>query len=177
MIRNLRKNKFFSEKGSVTLFILIAVLFFLIVSLNVYSKNKNRIVAQANEIKAIEENYNKDLENIDKIYEDELKYFIKTTFIKESSINSGNNVYYNLSDWTNENIVVNVRVYTEYNPDAQLQVKIISKKTGLTVTYNKEQVDNNEVIITENSTVIVTFGNKEQRFELTKFDNAIPTVE
>ncbi len=170
MIKKLRKNKFSSEKGSVTLFILIAVLFFLIVSLNVYSGNKNKMVTQAEEIKAIEENYNKNLENIDEIYNDLLKDFVKTTFIKQSSINTSNKVYYNLSDWTNENIVVNVKVYSEYNPNAQLEVKVISKKTGTGVIYNKNQIDNNQVIVTENSTVIVKFGHKEQKFELTKFD-------
>lgn len=175
MIKKLRKNKFSSEKGSVTLFILIAVLFFLIVSLNVYSGNKNKMVTQAEEIKAIEENYNKNLENIDEIYNDLLKDFVKTTFIKQSSINTSNKVYYNLSDWTNENIVVNVKVYSEYNPNAQLEVKVISKKTGTGVIYNKNQIDNNQVIVTENSTVIVKFGHKEQKFELTKFDKIAPT--
>ena len=41
--------------------------------------------------------------------------------------------------------------------------------TSNTVTYNKSQVDNNEVIITENSTVVVTFGDKEQRIEAVSY--------
>ena len=176
MIKKLRENKFFSEKGSVTLFILIAIIFFLIVSLNVYSSNKNKLIAQTEEIKAIEENYNKDLDNMDEIYDSLIKADFKTVFIKQSSINSPNKVEYNLSEWTNENVIVKVTVYTENNPDAQLQVKVTSKKTGSTNTYNKSQVDNNEVIITENSTVVVTFGDKEQRFELTKFDKEIPVL-
>lgn len=176
MIKKLRENKFFSEKGSVTLFILIAIIFFLIVSLNVYSSNKNKLIAQTEEIKAIEENYNKDLENMDEIYENLVKADLKTVFIKESTINSPNKVEYNLSEWTNENVIAKVTVSSENNPDAQLQVKVTSKKTGNTVTYNKSQVDNNEVIITENSTVVVTFGDKEQRIELTKFDKEIPVL-
>lgn len=176
MIKKLRENKFFSEKGSVTLFILIAIIFFLIVSLNVYSSNKNKLIAQTEEIKAIEENYNKDLENMDEIYENLVKADLKTVFIKESTINSPNKVEYNLSEWTNENVIAKATVSSENNPDAQLQVKVTSKKTGNTVTYNKSQVDNNEVIITENSTVVVTFGDKEQRIELTKFDKEIPVL-
>ncbi len=176
MIKKLRENKFFSEKGSVTLFILIAIIFFLIVSLNVYSSNKNKLIAQTEEIKAIEENYNKDLENMDEIYENLVKADLKTVFIKESTINSPNKVEYNLSEWTNENVIAKVTVSSENNPDAQLQVKVTSKKTGNTVTYNKSQVDNNEVIITGNSTVVVTFGDKEQRIELTKFDKEIPVL-
>ncbi len=176
MIRKIKDNKFFNEKGSVTLFILIAAIFFLIVSLNVYSSNKNKLIAQTEEIKAIEENYNKELENIDEIYDNLTKADLKTVFIKQSSINSPNKVEYNLSDWTNENLIAKVIIKSESNPDAQLQVKVTSKKTGNTITYNKSQVDNNEVIITENSTVVVTFGDKEQRFELTKFDKEIPVL-
>ena len=98
MIKKIKKNNIFSEKGSVTLFILIAIIFFLIVSLNIYSSNKNKLVAQAEEIKAIEENYNKDLDNMDEIYDNLIKSDLRTTFIKESSINSPNKVYYNLSN-------------------------------------------------------------------------------
>ena len=137
MIKKLRENKFFSEKGSVTLFILIAIIFFLIVSLNVYSSNKNKLIAQTEEIKAIEENYNKDLDNMDEIYDSLIKADFKTVFIKQSSINSPNKVEYNLSEWTNENVIVKVTVYTENNPDAQLQVKVTSKKTGSTNTYKE----------------------------------------
>ena len=176
MIKKIKGNKVFSEKGSVTLFVLIAILFFLIVSLNIYSSNKSKIVAQSKEIEAIKENYNKDLENMDNIYDNLIKTDLKTVFIKQSSINTPNKVYYNLSEWTNENVIAKVTVYAENNPNAQLQVKVTSKKTGNTVTYNKNQVDNNEVIITENSTVVVTYGDKEQRFELTKFDKEIPVL-
>ena len=176
MIKKIKESKFFSEKGSVTLFILIAIIFFLMVSLNVYSSNKNKIIAQTEEIKAIEENYNKDLDNMDEIYDNLIKADFKTVFIKQSSINSPNKVEYNLSEWTNENVIAKVTINSENNPEAQLQVKVTSKKTGNTITYNQSQVDNNEVIITENSTVVVTFGDKEQKFELTKFDKEIPVL-
>lgn len=176
MIKKFKRSKFCNEKGSVTLFILIAIIFFLIVSLNLYSSNKNKIIAQSEEIKAIQENYNKDLENIDEIYDNLVKIDLKTVFIKESSINSPNKVYYNLSEWTNENVVAKVSVYTENNSDAQLQVKVTSKRTGITTTYDNRQVDNNEVIITENSSVVVTCTDKEQNFELNKFDKIEPIV-
>ena len=164
------------KKDQCTLFVLISIIFFLIVSLNIYSSNKNKIVEQTREIKAIEENYNKDLENMDEIYDNLVKQNLKTVFIKQSSINSPNKVYYNLSEWTNENVIAKVTVSAENNPDTQLQVKVTSKRTGNTVTYNKSQVDNNEVIITENSIVDVTFGENKQSYELTKFDKEIPVL-
>ena len=176
MIKKLKKNKFFSEKGSVTLFILISIIFFLIISLNVYSSNKNKIIAQKEEIQAIEENYNKDLDKMDEIYENLVEADLKTVFIKESSINTSNKIYYNLSEWTNENVVVNVTVNYGNDTNEQLQVKVTSKRTGATITYNQNQINNNEVIITENSTVVVIFGNKQQKFELNKFDKEIPVL-
>lgn len=176
MIKKLKKNKFFSEKGSVTLFILISIIFFLIISLNVYSSNKNKIIAQKEEIQAIAENYNKDLDNMDEIYENLVEVDLKTVFIKESSINTSNKIYYNLSEWTNENVVANVTVNSGNDTDTQLQVKVISKRTGTTIIYNQNQINNNEVIITENSTVVVIFGNKQQKFELNKFDKEIPVL-
>ena len=176
MIKKFKQNKFFSEKGSVTLFVLIAILFFLLISLNVYSSNKNKIMAQKAEIQAIEENYNKDLDKMDEIYENLVEADLKTVFIKESSINTSNKIYYNLSEWTNENVVANVTVNYGNDTDTQLQVKVISKRTGTTITYNQNQINNNEVIITENSTVVVIFGNKQQKFELNKFDKEIPVL-
>ena len=176
MIKKIKKNNIFSEKGSVTLFILIAIIFFLIVSLNLYSSNKNKIISQSEEIKAIEENYGKDLDNMDEIYDNLIKADFRTVFIKESSINSPNKIYYNLSEWTNENVIVKVTINTENNPNEQLQVKVTNKRTGSSITYTKNQVDNNEVIIAENSTVIVTLGDKEKKFELTKFDKEVPVL-
>ena len=175
MSKRLKEMKILSEKGAVTLFVLIAVIFFLIVALNVYSSTKTKLVAQSREIEAIEENYNRDVDRIDDIYK-EFESELRTLFIKQSLINSPDRVYYDINEWTNENIVAKVTTKASDNKDAVLKLTVTSKKTGNTVTYNREQINNNQAIITENSKVVVTFGDRKQEFDLDKFDKEIPEI-
>lgn len=175
MSKRLKEIKTLSEKGAVTLFVLIAVIFFLIVALNVYSSTKTKLVAQSREIEAIEENYNRDVDRIDDIYK-EFESELRTLFIKQSLINSPDRVYYDINEWTNENIVAKVTTKASDNKDAVLKLTVTSKKTGNTVTYNREQINNNQAIITENSKVVVTFGDRKQEFDLDKFDKEIPVI-
>ena len=53
-----------SQKGSVTLFILIAVLFFSVILLSVYNSNMNKLQAQDRDIARIREAYDKDANEI-----------------------------------------------------------------------------------------------------------------
>ena len=175
MSKRLKEIKTLSEKGAVTLFVLIAVIFFLIVALNVYSSTKTKLVAQSREIEAIEENYNRDVDRIDDIYK-EFESELRTLFIKQSLINSPDRVYYDINEWTNEDIVAKVITNVDDNKDAVLKLTVTSKKTGNTVTYNREQINNNQAIITENSKVVVTFGDRKQEFDLDKFDKEIPVI-
>lgn len=61
------------EKGSITLFVLIAIIFFIIIASGVYISIRNKNISQDNDTQKIEEQYNKDVQNIDNIYEEELK--------------------------------------------------------------------------------------------------------
>lgn len=51
-------NKKTDEKGSITLFVLIAMMFFLVVSFSIYFANQNRISSQTRDIDSIEKAYN-----------------------------------------------------------------------------------------------------------------------
>lgn len=66
------KRIFRSEKGSITLFVLLAILFFLIVifSLFISSSNKDRI--QISELDKIKKGYEESISNIDEIYNETL---------------------------------------------------------------------------------------------------------
>ena len=59
-----------NEKGSITLFVLLAILFFLIVIFSVFmsSSNKNRI--QMSEFDKIKQEYDKEVNRIDEIYDE-----------------------------------------------------------------------------------------------------------
>ena len=55
-----------SQKGSVTLFVLIAVLFFSIILLGVYNKNMNNLQTQSSDVARIQKAYDK---NANELYE------------------------------------------------------------------------------------------------------------
>ena len=61
--------KFFNkEKGAITLFVLLAMLFFLIVIFSVFIASSNRQQSQTSEIDKIQEEYEQSVDNIDQIY-------------------------------------------------------------------------------------------------------------
>ena len=65
--------KFFKKQnGAITLFVLIAILFFLIVMFGVYIASNNRYQTQVSEVDKIKDEYGKDVNNIDEIYTDTL---------------------------------------------------------------------------------------------------------
>ena len=58
-----------SEKGSITLFVLVTMLFFMYILISVYMNQNNKINAQKKQIQQIQQEYNKD-ENMEEIYND-----------------------------------------------------------------------------------------------------------
>lgn len=61
-----RKN----DRGSITLFVLIGMLFFTVVSVNVYTSNSNKIQAQQKELSKTQQEYQVTDEEIEEKYED-----------------------------------------------------------------------------------------------------------
>ena len=61
------------EKGSITLFILIAILIFLIIVFAVFFNINSKKINQNAEIEKIQEDYSEDENHIDEIYENEVQ--------------------------------------------------------------------------------------------------------
>ena len=59
-----------TEKGSVTLFVLIAMIFFLVILGYQYINVKNKEIIQEKELIKIQESYEKDKDEIQRIYEE-----------------------------------------------------------------------------------------------------------
>ena len=59
-----------NEKGSITLFVLLAILFFLIVIFSLFITSSNKNTIQSSEIDKIKEEYQESVDNIDQIYSD-----------------------------------------------------------------------------------------------------------
>ena len=67
MEKNRRLNRK-NERGAITLFVLIACLFFALVLTGVYVATLNKMQTQEQQVDQIQENYARQLENIDEIY-------------------------------------------------------------------------------------------------------------
>ena len=65
------KNK--NEVGSITLFVLIVILFFIIVLMEVYAGLKTKKTSQSKETDKMQEEYNVSGEDVERVYEDEIK--------------------------------------------------------------------------------------------------------
>jgi len=62
------KKIFFNEKGSISLFVLITMLFFCLYSFIIYNSISETQISQVKTGQRIKEIYEKDLDNIDQIY-------------------------------------------------------------------------------------------------------------
>ena len=58
------------EKGAISLFVLIVCLFFVLILMGVYLSNINRLQVQEQEVQQIQDNYAKELDRVDEIYEE-----------------------------------------------------------------------------------------------------------
>lgn len=65
------KNK--NEVGSITLFVLIVILFFIIVLMEVYAGLKTKKNSQSKETDKIQAEYNVSGEDVERVYEEEIK--------------------------------------------------------------------------------------------------------
>ena len=98
--------KFKGQKGSVTLFVLISIIFFLIVLISIYIASGNKKQSQLSEIKAIQEEYNVSNDEMQEEYED--------------IVDKDDNVY-NITYKLNGGIVSgNPSTYTEEDEDITL---------------------------------------------------------
>ena len=66
------------EKGAITLFVLLACLFFVFILTGVYLSNLNRMQVQEQEVQQIHDNYAKDIDRVEEIYEELAKNVVVT---------------------------------------------------------------------------------------------------
>ena len=66
------KTFFSKETGAITLFVLLAILFFLIVIFSMFMSSSNKYLSQTSEIDKIKEEYEQSVNNIDQIYNETL---------------------------------------------------------------------------------------------------------
>lgn len=70
------KNQIKSQKGSITLYVLISMMFFLFIILGIYINTSNKIQKQEKEIEKVQKEYEK--EDINDIYEEIYDDYVNT---------------------------------------------------------------------------------------------------
>ena len=61
------------EKGSITIFVIVAMLMFIVIAFAIFFNIRNKNISQETEIEKIQEEYGEDINNINEIYENQLQ--------------------------------------------------------------------------------------------------------
>ena len=178
-MKTLSKNK--HEKGSITLFVLIAVLFFIISAIGIMMNVKNNKLAQEREIHKIQESYQISNQDAEQIYQEELDKAegkIDIMLIKKSTWNTDKKEYFYDKTWyttkgEGNDLVLDVRFIKDV-PEEKNYV-VIEDKNG-TRRYTQAQIKRGEAIITENC-LIKAYSNKvKKELRIEKIDREDPIV-
>lgn len=116
IIRELNGNR---EKGTITLFVLMACLFFTFVLLEIYVSNLNRLQLQEQQLNQIQNNYKRNIANIQEIHEDLQKKQIKIDDVPITLTYNGKEQKWepNITDENNVKLIKNKDYNITYNPE------------------------------------------------------------
>ena len=146
------------ERGSITLFVLIVMLFFITVLILTYADRTNKINNQKQQIGEIERQYNAG--DFDKEYiKQEEKMPIKIILYKP------NGIVYNTNEWTNEDLTLKI-----FYPEAILEDYRYYYLDEIETKYIEGQK------ITKNCKISVRQKDKEEVVVVSRIDKTKPTV-
>lgn len=145
-----------NEKGSITLFVLLAMLFFLIVIFGMFMTSSNKNSIQVSELDKIKKEYGESVDNIDQIYANIIETREKTI----DDLKAGDRVYYDTGNTSigDEGVIECIVLYDKaYNDEngTDYGIQMISADTIDTVTlgssdFNASRDSYNNAIITLN---------------------------
>ena len=150
------------EQGSITLFTLISLIFFLIIGIGIYINVSNNEVSQVAEIEKIKSEYQINKEQMNEKYEEVINTISKK--VKITLTKASDNSDYVSGMWTNDSVKVKI----EYPLGTKENEKIIYVN-GNKITYEEE------MLIEETSTIKVIFNGKEQNVQI-NIDKIMPAL-
>ena len=165
--RNRRKR---GEQGSVTLFVLIAMIFFLTVGVAVYISNVNNSSSQQRDVKKIQSEYN-DTGDVNKVYEDQKDRLNQRLFI---TVKDNDKNIYQEGKWTNK---VPLTVEVKWPDGLSKNEKIITvkgKKDGTEITVTDEEIK--DLKISESCTISAKINGTTSKIEVL-VDTTSPDIE
>ena len=148
------------ERGSITLFVLLAILFFIIIAYAIYANTANSISEQNREISAIQEHYEQSSseEQMDKEYDDIINENIHIALYFASS-----GEVYSVNQWTNQNLKVEINFPTSV-PEEERYYTI----DGIRKKYE------GEFIIEKNCTILSEYKDMNTKVNVTRIDKENP---
>ena len=158
---NTLKNRLNNEKGSITLYVLVTMMLFLMVVLFLYMQTRSKNSTQLQQLSEIQKEY--ESSNIDDTYQEEESEYrgeIIVTFYTPDGER------YDINEWTNQDIIVKIT----YPHDVKDEDKYYY------IDGEKRPYTDNEVI-KENCTISTEYKGKEQEIHITKIDKDPATVE
>ena len=157
------KNKILkTEKGSITLFVLISILFFLITAIGIYININNKNISQSSEISKIKSEYKVNKEQMNEIYEETIANQNKKINVSLTKVSDNTN--YTSGMWTNDSIKVKIE-FPETVPEEERKIYL----------NGKEMLYTGEIIVEETTSIKVIYEGKVYNYQI-NIDKESPRV-
>ena len=153
------KNKRKSERGSVTLFVLVTMLFFITILISSYTRQASKISSQRKQIEEIQKEYSAE-GKIEEVY-----FEIENTMPVSIILYKPSGEIYDINEWTNEDLTLEI-FYPGGIEDSYKYYYI----DGVRTKYTKGQK------ISQNCTIKVEYEGHREEVKVSKIDKELPTV-
>ena len=160
-----------NENGSVTLFALIAMMFFTSFLIGAYVNNNNKNTAQLKEIEEIQAEYIKESTSIDDTYQeviDGISQYVNVTFRTEKT-----DEVYNIDSWTNQSLKMTIKFPEEGLTKEQKDCVYID---GQKVDYQKQVDLKGYYLIENNCKIEIRLNRKTKKVIISKIDKENPNA-
>ena len=155
------KNKINNEKGSITLYVLVTMMLFLMVIVFMYMQTRSKNSTQLQQLSEIQKEY--ESSNIDDTYQKEESIYRGEVIV---TFYTPDGERYDINEWTNQDVIVKIT----YPHDIKDENKYYYKD-GEKIPYTDNEV------IKENCTISTEYNGKKQEIHITKIDKTPATVE
>ena len=169
------------QRGSITLFVLISVLFFIVIAIATYTQISNKATAQEKELNNIEEKYEVTDDEIEDEYNEQIdkeENRIMIMLYEKTENTSEPKKYYKENKWYNINdndFILDVIFYNKQ--DKKTNKVTVTNANGVSTTKTQEEIEKNgPFIITENCTIIAEAKGARKKFEVSKIDKELPQI-
>lgn len=136
---------------------LLAVLFFTIVLLSLYTNAQNKLATMDENIKKIQDEYKLDDNEAEQLYIKKIEEINEDIEVKFKKVISGTN--YVVSEWTNENLTVEINFIAQAEPEKSIVIVSNLDGTNSKQYYYPEFMKNGNNVITHNCKIKVIAKN------------------